>query len=233
MKMTKLCLDLLREHTENRITRMKKHVERIDSLEPNHSSNAVYMELANISRQAELLAQEMRAVVVELHAGLEALGLVPQYIPLPNAPDVQISEKDGIFKIKMDGMLPFSSKGGVYYLHEKLYIALSDYCSRNALLTPLFDSRCAIVFLHHYNTEQSKVRHIRDYDNLEYSCVLNAIAQHFLWDDNPESYVSVHEIVADSSNFTEVLIMKISDFKHLVSSENELDSKELFGKKIE
>ena len=232
MKMTKLCLDLMTEHVENRLGRLKKHIERIDETKVGEMPDFVYSELAGISRQTELLAQEIRAVIVELHAGLEALGLVPQYIPLPNAPDVEISVADGIFRVKMDGMLPFTSKGGVYYLHEKLYTALADYRLQNDLTVPIFESRCAIVFLHHYNMEQNKSRYIRDYDNLEYRCVLNAIAQHFLWDDEPAGYLSMHDVIPDDANFTEVLIMAIPDFKRFISSENAGSSSAFFGEKM-
>ena len=218
MKMTKLCLDLMRQHTKNRLERIGKHMERIDQLEAKSNSETIYGELASISRHTELLTQEIRTVVMELHTGLESLGLVPQYIPLPAAPGVEISVIDEIFSIKMDGMLPFFSKGGAYYLHGKLEAALAVYCMENDLMIPIFGERCAVVFLHHYNMEQSERRYIRDYDNLECRCVLNAITQYFLLDDEPMQMVLMHEIVPDCKNFTEVLVMKISDFKKFVEA---------------
>lgn len=218
MKMTQTCLNLLDEHTENRMERIKRHISAIDRLDDAQNRKAVYNELAGISRNIELLAKETRAVLLELHAGLEALGLIPVYTPLPDAPDVELIEENGMFIIKMDGLLPFPSKGNAYYLHVKLDDFLEHYRNIRGLEAPIFEERCAVIFLHHFNTEQARRRQVRDYDNLEYRCVLNVIARHFLWDDDPSSYISMHNIIPDKSNFTEVRVMKLSAFyEHIVA----------------
>ena len=218
MKITKTCLDLLGEHTGNRLERIKRHISAIDRMDGVNDSKAVYRELASVSRNIELLAKETRAVLLELHAGLEGVGLVPELTPLPDAPDLELTEENGVFIIKMDSMLPFPSKGNAYYLHVKLDDFLEHYRNIRGLTAPIFEERCAVIFLHHYNLEQTKSRQLRDYDNLEYRCVMNVISRHFMSDDDAFSYVSMHDIIPDKANFLEVKIMRMSVlFEHIVS----------------
>lgn len=219
MEVIREYLNSVNNHIQYRQERIKRLAAAIERIEPARDSAAVYAALADISRNSELFAREMRSVLLELHAGLEAVGLIPEYTPLPGAPNVNITAKNGVYSIKMDGMLPFPAKGNVYYLHEKLDYALELYREKMKLEAPIFEERCAVVFIHHYDIAKTRRRYIRDYDNLEYRCVLNALARHFMWDDDPASYTLMHTIAPDNSNFTEVKIMTIRDFQSFAMSE--------------
>ena len=49
------------------------------------------------------------------------------------------------------------------------------------------------------------------YDNLETSCVLNVITRYFMWDDDSKSYLLMQDIAPDSSDFTEIIVMKSNE----------------------
>ena len=211
MGISKLCIDLLHEHTENRISKLARHIEAADRLDAEENSVAIYVELSEISRHTELLSKELRMILSELHASFEALGLSPEYVPLAISSDVKTSVKNEIYTIRLDGILPFKSKGNVYYLHEKLDAALELFLSDSGISAPVFSERCAVILRHHYDLERSSGRQIRDYDNLETSCVLNVIARYFMWDDDPKSYLLMQDIAPDHSDFTEIIVMKSNE----------------------
>ena len=211
MGISKLCIDLLHEHTENRISKLARHIEVAGRLDAEENAAAIYMELGEIARHTELLSKELRMILSELHASFEALGLSPEYVPLAISSDVKTSVKNEIYTIRLDGILPFKSKGNVYYLHEKLDAALELFLSDSGISAPVFGERCAVIIRHHYDMERSSGRQIRDYDNLETSCVLNVIARYFMWDDDPKSYLLMQDIAPDHSDFTEIIVMKSNE----------------------
>ncbi|WRS28457.1 DUF6100 family protein [Oscillospiraceae bacterium MB08-C2-2] len=147
------------------------------------------------------------------------MGLAPAYLPLPDVSGVELAKTNGTLVIKMDGLLPFPAKGNVYYLHEKLNHALGQWQVQKGLCAPLFTERCAVVFLYHYSSGQWNSRQVRDYDNLEYRCVLNTLARRLLWDDDPRSYVCFHGVVPDTSTYTEIRVMALSAFQNYISNE--------------
>jgi hypothetical protein len=73
-----------------------------------------------------------------------------------------------------------------------------------------------VVLIHHY-TGGRKSMNLRDYDNLEKSCVLNALQTTGLFADSPAHMMLVELAAADTRNFTEVLITSISNLKKVVA----------------
>lgn len=221
MEMTVNFMKSVEKSVSVRMQNITRQIKDIDRLEPDADCEAIYIKLAELSRNIELLSREMRSELLELHAGLESLGLFHEYQGLfPCTPGIsEITERNGVFHIRMDGMLPFAGNGLVYYLHEQLDAAIKKYRDENALSAPIFKERCAVVILHHYDTRIIKRRYIRDYDNLERRCVLNVIALHFLTDDNPAGYIAMDDIVPDNQNYTEICVMNIPSFQNYVMSE--------------
>ena len=175
-----------------------------------------YEQLADISRHIETMVSDMRRALTVCHNDLQAFGYCPQELPMSDAPGIDIIVDEKSVRIIMDDILPFPIKGSVYYLHEKLNTALQRHSQENALPQPLFNERCAVVFIHRY-TETFR-RHLRDYDNTERRCITNVIARHFLRDDSPACYISMDVLALGYSNHTEIRIMIISDFRAFVAS---------------
>ena len=173
-----------------------------------------YDRLAEISRHIELLTADLRAALIDCHNELQALGYRPPEFPMPDAPDIDVRINGKDVRIIADGIMPFPLKGGVCYLHEKLDAALRIHLREDTLPRPLFDERCAVVFIHRY----TGFRHLRDYDNVERRCVTNVIARHFMRDDSPACHISMDLLAPGKSSHTEVRIMTIPAFREFVMS---------------
>lgn len=175
-----------------------------------------YEQLADISRHVELMVSDMRRAMTGCHNDLQAFGYCPQEVPISGAPEIEVDVDSKSVRIIMGGMLPFPTKGSVYFLHEKLDAALRRYSRDNALPQPLFDERCAVVFIHRC---AGNLRHLRDFDNTERRCITNVIARHFLRDDSPACYIGMDVLAPGKRNHTEIRVMTISDFRAFVASE--------------
>lgn len=174
--------------------------------------------LAEITRHTELLAMELRELLLCCHSELQALGECPKQRAMPDAPGIQIEIDPPCARIIVDGILPYPLKGGVHYLHSKLDDALSRHFRDNVLPRPLFEQRCAVVFLHRYTGTSWRLRHIRDYDNVEHRCITNVITRHFLPDDTPACYIGMDILAPGDVNQTEIRLMPIPAFQAFVAS---------------
>jgi len=182
-------------------------------------SGNTYERLADVSRHVELLAADLRASILDCHNELQALGYSPREMPTTDLPGVSVDIREKSVCIIMDGMLPFPLKGSAYYLHEKLDTAIGQYLWDNDLPRPMFDERCAVVFIHRYANAGRALRHLRDYDNTERRCITNVIARHFLLDDSPACYIGMDILAPGESNHTEIRIMTIADFRAFTTSQ--------------
>jgi hypothetical protein len=182
-------------------------------------SGNTYERLAEISRHIELLTAGLRDSLIDCHNELQALGYCPPELPVPDAPEVIVGVDEKSVRIVVDGMLPYPLKGGACYLHDKLDADLMRYARDNALPRPLFDERCAVVFIHRYADTGRELRHLRDYDNTERRCITNVIARHFLRDDSPACYISMDVLAPGESNHTEIRLMTIDDFQAFTASD--------------
>jgi len=192
-------------------------MSRHDKIINVHAKNDTpHEQLANISRHIEIMVSDMRRALTVCHNDLQAFGFCPQELPMSDAPGIDIIVDEKSVRIIMDDILPFPIKGSVYYLHEKLNATLRRYVQENALPQPLFDERCAVVFIHRYTGTFR--RHLRDYDNSERRCITNVIARHFLRDDSPACYISMDVLAPGENDHTEIRIMTISDFRAFVVS---------------
>lgn len=198
---------------------MDEHCSRINAQAPGRRGAAIYQELSEVAACQEALCQHLRLNLLELHSRLQGLGLLPPLSDHPKPMDLDISFRDDGFRIVTDGMLPFQSKGPVYFLHGKLDAALEQYRADRAVKGAIFQAPSAVVFIHHYDTTHSRLRFLRDYDNLEHRCVMNVIARHFLVDDAPTNYIMMDMLAPDTRNYTEIRVMSIPDFRVFAASE--------------
>jgi hypothetical protein len=178
----------------------------------------IYEALTEISRHIELFTGEARAALINCHDELQALGYRPQELPMPVAPEIDVKADEQSVRIIMDGMMPYPINGSAHYLHKKLDAALTQYAKENALPRPLFNERCAVIFVHHYEENGKSIRNMRDYDNVERRCITNVIARHFMRDDSPACYMSMDILAPGESSFTEIRLLTIPAFRGLVQS---------------
>lgn len=204
-------------HHDKRINDL---IEKMWALPPEEFSEGIYENLAGMAKKAEELICGLRDSMTNFYNECQALGYQPGALPVPAAPNVRIEAGEKRIRIVCDGMLPFPINGSVHYLHEQLDAALERFIRENRLPRPFFPERCAVVFLHHYGSTKGELRHLRDYDNLERRCVTNVIASHFLWSDSPKHIVSMDILVPGNSNYTEILMMTVPEFKDFIAAGN-------------
>lgn len=191
---------------------MGKAMRKLEMTSVPGNAEGVYACLAELSRCQELLCSEYRYDLRQLHHQLEGEGLEPCYHPLIYANDVCIESKDGIFRIILDSLLPFPTRGSVFYVHERLESALRRHGRRNGHTKPFGDRRCAVVFLHHYDRERSGKRKLRDFDNMERRCILNVLSRHMVVGDSPDSIVTMDLMTGDQRDYSEICIMPMERF---------------------
>jgi len=204
---------------EDRGEKIGKLIGKIRTLLPLEETDgeAVYGHLADIIRHAELLVREIRTEAGAFHQNMQLLGLVSGEIPYAGFPGFDMRIVGRGIHVIFDGMLPYPAKGHVYYLHDGLDMQLEQMAQDGKL--PKIRERCGVVFLHHYHATSGEMRSLRDYDNLERRCVLNVLARHFLWGDSPHQIVSMDVLAPGDSNYTEVRILPIPEFRAFVMSE--------------
>lgn len=186
----------------------------------NENGSGIYREIAEMSHHAELLVKELRDLLTGFHDELQASGLTPGCKICPQLPGIDINIEEKCIRITMDGIMPYPLKGSVYYLHNKLDAVLERFVTEKALPRPFFTQRCAVVFLHHYGGSKKQLRHLRDYDNVEHRCITNVLAAHLMWGDSPRCMICLDVLASGDSNYTEIRVMPLPDFRAFVMSEN-------------
>ena len=164
--------------------------------------------------------EDMRELMIDFYGILQISGIQPANQLYPALPGVNIREENGCIIITAVAMLPFPLKGSVYYLHEKLDMALEQFYEEHNPPRPYFTERCAVVFLHHYGSKGEDLRHLRDYDNVERRCITNVLAAHLLWGDSPKCMIGMDVLAPGERNYTEIRVMPLPQFRSFVASDD-------------
>ncbi len=126
----------------------------------------------------------------------------PESSSLMDSKDIVIKRIPDGYNIVLPRLVP----------HRKLAPFVPDYIESyrmpiyNALKRefpgnrPLFLNRCDILIFHHFETESSLI----DYDNFDYTHLLNCLTSFFLTDDSPKYYRLIIDGAVDGKNYTEV-----------------------------
>ncbi len=178
MTMQKDFAKTLREKMTKRLDYRSRQIHNrlqvMEALLPG-AEEAVFQQLYELSGQVERLCKELREVMTEFYDDLQLTGTCPALRPYPFFTQVEATVEDGCVRLTLPEMLPFPIGGSVYYLHEQVKGALEKLIRERKLPRPLFDERCALVYLHHYDSGKP-ARRLRDYDNVEHRCITNALA---------------------------------------------------------
>ena len=123
---------------------------------------------------------------------------------LMNSKDIAIDKIDDGYHIVLPVRIP----------HRKMASFIPDYAGSyrmpiyNALKKafpnrrPLFLNKCNILIVHHFNNEEDMI----DYDNFDYTHLLNCLASFFLTDDSPKYYRLSIDGEVDGKDFTEIYL---------------------------
>jgi hypothetical protein len=218
-----IALELEKEMHEIINDREKKitgHLKRIRTFLEVENHPRVYGEIAEISRHTELMVRDLRETMTGFYNMLQISGIQPMKQLYPGLPNIDISEDNGCVAIKLDAMMPYPIKGRVYYLHDKLDMALERFYEERKPPRPYFTERCAVVFLHHYGSASEDLRHLRDYDNVERRCITNVLAAHLLWGDSPKCMIGMDVLAPGERNYTEIRVMPLPQFRDFATSKD-------------
>lgn len=181
------------------------------------------VELLNeLAQRGEKYIAVRRELLDDLQSGLYAneFAFSP---PLPAACHgdpvrIEYLPENEIFRAEIPGILPFKMSAGVNFLFPKIVYAMQkfteDWIEQHDALPMI--PRAAVIFIYHY-ANGKQWRTLRDYDNLERSCVLNALQITGLFSDNASRMISVDMMACDTKNFTEVLIIPVKNFVKVLS----------------
>lgn len=131
---------------------------------------------------------------------------------------VSISYNEGAntLHITMPHLLPLKTKWNSY-LPDKIRYALQQFDSNigqgKIRISPAF-----VLFIHHYNAHSRKCGYYRDYDNMEYSSVLNALHSTLIFNDNAATCITTQMAVPDSTSFTEVVVAPVEKMMDVLHS---------------
>lgn len=135
--------------------------------------------------------------------------------------DIQVSyqKETNTLHLVMPQLLPLKTKWNAY-LPGKIRYALAAfdraYQAQNA--TRLRISPAYLLFVHHYNNDSCTKGIYRDYDNMEYSCVLNALHSTHIFNDSASTHICTQMAVRDSKSFTEVYVTEVSGMAEVMQN---------------
>lgn len=218
-KMTKGFRHRMAESFQKRALQLDKAAQRMDTAIDCNQREAVYEALSDLAKWVEALGKDLREASILLYQDLQNAGYVPSEIPYPVSRETEVAWVDGCLCLTFSEMLPYPVSGPVHYLHEQVEQALEVFIREYEPPVPLYDERCAVVFLHHYESSRQALRHLRDYDNVEHRCITNVIASKALWGDNPRCMIQMDVLAPGDHNYTEVRVMPLSKFQEFAMSE--------------
>lgn len=202
-----------------RLSQMNKAVRRMDIAIDHNQWEAIYESLSDMAKCVEAFSKDLREASVLLYQDLQNTGYLAPEVPYPSKGETEVSWVDGCLCLTFSEMLPYPISGPVYYLHEQAEQALKAFIQEYKPTIPLYNERCAVVFLHHYESSREALRYLRDYDNVEHRCITNVIASKSLWGDNPRCMIQMDVLAPGDHNYTEVRVMPLSKFQQFVMSE--------------
>ena len=145
---------------------------------------------------------------------------------LKNKTDVRINQgflfKESDFLMKSSDIKIEKNNTGYHIIlpilipHKKMAPFIANYAESyrmpiyNALSKrfpdkrPLFLEKCDISIIHHFKTESELI----DYDNFDYTHLLNCLASFFLTDDSPKYYKLSIDGTVDGNNFSEIYLTR-------------------------
>ena len=215
--LAKTLLEKMTKRLDYRSGQIGNRLQVMEALLPG-AGKAVYQQLYELSGQVELLCKELRETMTEFYDDLQLTGVWPVLRPYPFATQVKATVEKDCVRLVLPEMLPFPIGGSVYYLHEQVKMALEKLIRERKLPRPLFNERCALVYLHHYDSSKP-ARRLRDYDNVEHRCITNALAALTMWGDGPGCMLSLDVLAPGDYNFTEICILPLSRFREFALSE--------------
>ena len=173
----------------------------------------------------ELNCLTSRAVLQELWRSMQMRGIRQGcLIPAPDISagiSISFDEKKQHLHIEMPSILPVDGTMAAF-LPGKIQCAMEKFIRKYQETHDgkiLRFSPAFVVFTHHYNRKKRNVSiSMTDYDNTEFSAVLNALHYTRIFNDDPTSIILMQSAVFGRRDYTEVNIVPVLRKKELLQS---------------
>lgn len=191
----------------------------------NADSDTAVNTAIEIYNAVELSCLTNRTILQELWRSLQMRGrwqgAMIQEIDLSEGIEISFNEEKQQLHIEMPPILPVNGNMAAF-LPEKIRYAMKrfnqEYQEKHdgkiLRLSPAF-----VVFTHHYDRKKTNsFISMTDYDNTEFSAVLNALHFTRIFNDDPASIVLMQSAALGRRDYTEVNIVPVSRKEELLKS---------------
>lgn len=120
---------------------------------------------------------------------------------------LEFDEERNILRVTLPMMLPFKPAWNAYLpdkVRRKMEFFADDYWQKHGRKVEFNDA--FVLLIHHFGIEKRGRRLYRDYDNNEWSWLLNALHTNVIFNDSPATMIVMQMAVEAEESFTEVLI---------------------------
>lgn len=178
-----------------------------------------------IYNAVELNCMTNRMILLELWRSLQLRGRWQGHIiqepDISDGISIFYDEKKQHLRVEMPSILPIDGTAAAF-LPEKVRCAMEKFTreyqeSHNGTILRL--SPALVVFTYYYNREKKNAFiSMKDYDNIEFSSVLNALHFTRIFNDDPTNMVIMQSAALSTRDYTEVNIVPVSHRNELLQS---------------
>ena len=147
----------------------------------------------------------------------DPLSPIPSQLDISQDIEIQYDSEESCLRVIMPVLLPLKGKWSEY-LPGKIRFAMEQFSAqyKKEHGAPLRISPTFVLFVHHYDEKKRKAGTYRDYDNQEYSNVLNALRSTLIFNDSAATCITMQMASKGEKSFTEVFVTPVNRMGELL-----------------
>lgn len=189
-----------------------------------YESNPEILEekLTQLSNAGELYCLRRRETLFGLCQmiwGGDPLSPIPSQLDISQDIEIRYNPEESCLRVTMPVLLPLKGKWSEY-LPGKIRFAMEQFSAqyKKEHGAPLKISPAFVLFVHHYDEQKREDGTYRDYDNQEYSNVLNALHSTLIFNDSAATCITMQMAAKGEKSFTEVFVTPVNRMGDLLSN---------------
>ena len=149
----------------------------------------------------------------------DSLSPIPSQLDISQDIEIRYNPEESCLRVTMPVLLPLKGKWSEY-LPGKIRFAMEQFSAqyKKEHGTPLKISPAFVLFVHHYDEQKREDGTYRDYDNQEYSNVLNALHSTLIFNDSAATCITMQMAAKGEKSFTEVFVTPVNRMGELLSN---------------
>lgn len=189
-----------------------------------YESNPEILEekLTQLSNAGELYCLRRRETLFglcQMIRGGDPLSPIPSQLDISQDIEIRYNPEESCLRVTMPVLLPLKGKWSEY-LPGKIRFAMEQFSAqyKKEHGAPLKISPAFVLFVHHYDEQKREDGTYRDYDNQEYSNVLNALHSTLIFNDSAATCITMQMAAKGEKSFTEVFVTPVNRMGDLLSN---------------